>query len=243
MAEHCLGIVRTLKVSAGIPLGLEQHVRHFFRDVDKTGYAPPSKDFVIQQVRNCAKPVNALGVLRLSAHWQTQHEMPMLACTVRTYTPWPTAAKVATYQFTDNVRSPVPGAKLSSRQDYMAASTLIGASGVDEVLLFNRDDCVIEGCISNVVCYLAGRWQTPSLEHFGVQGLARETVISCIQTQGDSIQFNDNLQRNQLLTADGVWLINAVRGVVPVGMIDGHQLNIDWERTRQIALWLKVFTG
>lgn len=238
-----IGVIRTLKVVNGAPVGLEHHVAHFFSDIHRIAAVAPEETTVKTMIKNHAALTSGVAVLRITAIWQHANESPHLEVDVRPFEAWPEIAKVQTYQLSANTVSPFPGVKLSARAVYKKPFGLLSAGKVDEVLLVNTSGFVQEGTISNLICHLDGRWKTPRLGRFGVAGLARKWIIRCIETVGECVELDDQIDLACLQRADGVWLVNSVRGAVPIGAIDAMPIEINRDKTKQLRLWLKTLTG
>ena len=111
------------------------------------------------------------------------------------------------------------GLKHTSRIDQVLAAAEVHARGADEGLLFTVDGQLVEGVSANVALRVDEEWLTPVLDRAGVAGVFRAWLLS------------RGLVRERVLTRDDVGragalcLFNAVRGVRPVGNIDGRELD------------------
>jgi para-aminobenzoate synthetase / 4-amino-4-deoxychorismate lyase len=79
-----------------------------------------------------------------------------------------------------------------------------------DALFFNEREELTEGARSNVFLLKNGEWFTPPVESGLLDGIMRQEIL---RTRPVRIQ---KLYRNDLLSADAVYLSNALRGLVPV---------------------------
>ncbi|NVK31972.1 MAG: aminodeoxychorismate synthase component I [Gammaproteobacteria bacterium] len=85
---------------------------------------------------------------------------------------------------------------------------------VDEVLLSNERGELTEGCISNLVIEIGGQRLTPALDCGLLPGVMRQTLLE----QGKLREAL--LLPNHLKQADAIWMINSLRGWIPVKLVD-----------------------
>ncbi len=84
-----------------------------------------------------------------------------------------------------------------------------------EALILDQNDCVVEATQSNVFIVKDDLVSTPKLESAGVAGVAREYIISQLDSLG--MRFESvSLSVNQIEAADDVFLSNSVIGIWPV---------------------------
>lgn len=97
-------------------------------------------------------------------------------------------------------------------------------------LLRDYDDHVIEAVSGNLFVCKAGVIMTPTLERCGVAGVMRQKVLDWYKTHAQSVVSKD-LVMDDLLTADGVVIVNSVYGVLQVTQIDDHAIaNNEWAK-------------
>lgn len=99
--------------------------------------------------------------------------------------------------------------KTTRRQHYDGAFASARKNGFDDVLFFNDRGELTEGAISNVFLVKDGSWFTPSLECGLLPGILREHLLA---TQVPTIS-ECTLKIEDLLTADTIYIGNAVRGL------------------------------
>jgi 4-amino-4-deoxychorismate lyase len=98
---------------------------------------------------------------------------------------------------------------------YSAAAEEVEAAGVDDGLLCNDQEQLIESTIANVFIAKQGCVLTPDVSEYGIQGLAREVILSNAKRCGLPINAT-TVTREMCMQADEIFLCNSVRGILPV---------------------------
>ncbi len=109
---------------------------------------------------------------------------------------------------------------LNRLEQVLAAAELRDPLPVDEGLMFSTDDRLIAGTAANVFLVRDGVLHTPRIVDCGVSGVMRQVVLRAAAELGIGADVRD-LAADELATADEVFLTNAVRGIRPVGYIEG----------------------
>lgn len=143
------------------------------------------------------------------------------------------------------------GLKHLNRLEQVLASAELAGTDCDEALLFDTEGCLISAISANLFLVLNGVLATPSLNHCGVAGVARAEVLAhCTLEGGPDIEPNNGDQtlvrvgeffREDLMRADEVFLTNSVRGVMPVGRIEGRELAAGAHGRRWQRHWQGLF--
>ena len=103
--------------------------------------------------------------------------------------------------------------KTTYRRQYDAARAAV--SNVDDVLLWNPRGELTESTIANLVIRLDGCWLTPPVACGLLAGTCRNYLL-------DSGRIEEAvLPKDVLSRADAIFLVNSVRGWMPVEVIDG----------------------
>ncbi|MFU8779478.1 MAG: aminodeoxychorismate synthase component I [Kiritimatiellia bacterium] len=98
--------------------------------------------------------------------------------------------------------------KTTCRQAYEQALAQFPACG--DVILVNEDGAVTESCLANVVFERAGKTYTPPVACGLLDGAMRRALV-----RSGALE-EAHITRAELLQSDQVWLINSVRGWMPV---------------------------
>lgn len=211
------GSYTTARVSAGRVERAERHVRRLRRDAARLGLPRPDPEeaehLLVETARRAFGRAN--GIVRVE--WSREGDGPPAlvgssrglgedldrwrACCAETVHPGPEARG---------------GAKSVAVEAYTLARDEIRDRGVNEVLLFDRAGFVVEGARSNLlVVDEEGRLLTPDPALGAVDGLGLEIV----REQHPQIA-PAQLRREDLLQARELLAVNAVRGVVPIVLLD-----------------------
>jgi len=134
------------------------------------------------------------------------------------------------------VGSPVAGLKTLNRIEQVLARSECLATGAFEGLTRDADDRLICGTMSNVFIIKDKTFRTPSLERCGVAGTMRRHVIETLSKEEYDVDVAD-LNEDDLVNADEVFITNSQIGVVPVNRCGGHRWTIG-NTTREIMALL-----
>jgi para-aminobenzoate synthetase/4-amino-4-deoxychorismate lyase len=85
-------------------------------------------------------------------------------------------------------------------------------SGYDDILMWDEDGNLTESTRANLVVQLEGKRYTPTLRHGLLPGVLRQHLLDRKEIVEASLRVDD------LTRAEGLWLINSVRGWIPAGL-------------------------
>ncbi|NIP13869.1 MAG: aminodeoxychorismate synthase, component I, partial [Pseudomonadales bacterium] len=88
---------------------------------------------------------------------------------------------------------------------------------VHDVLLVNADGELTESTIANVAVEIGGEMLTPAIDCGLLPGIERQALI------GSNVLKEARIPASRLAEADGVWLLNSVRGVWPAALVLSEQ--------------------
>lgn len=154
------------------------------------GYAPPSATLATRIVAAFAAPVVAAHVQR--------HGIRVRLCTTR----------LATQPL-------LAGIKHLNRLEQVLARAEWDDPAIGEGLLLDAEGRPVSATAANLFLVRDGRLLTPALDHCGVAGVARAEVLA--QRRDGLIR---ELELDDLMHADEVFLTSSLRGVVPVTHLD-----------------------
>lgn len=139
------------------------------------------------------------------------------------------ALQVCDYRLPRNPR--LAGIKHLNRLDQVLAAAEL-AEG-KEGLLLDSSGNVIEALSSNVFLYCQGQWLSPRLDKAGVAGVMREVLLEqVLPALGENAHCRE-VAAGELVSADEIFICNAVRGIIPVESISGE---VEWSRRRGVTL-------
>jgi branched-chain amino acid aminotransferase len=93
--------------------------------------------------------------------------------------------------------------------------------GVGEAILCSGSGSVAEGATSNVFLVQSGVLVTPGLAVGILEGVTRGKVLGLARASGTAVREPDFVHPRELLSAHEVFLTSAVRGILPVTIVDG----------------------
>jgi branched-subunit amino acid aminotransferase/4-amino-4-deoxychorismate lyase len=110
-------------------------------------------------------------------------------------------------------------------QSYLAQRAAT-AAGADDAILVDDEGRIFEGATSNMFLVRSGGLVTPPAEGAILPGVLRAKVEELASAHG--IPVVEAFARiADLRPDDGMLLTSSVRGIVPVGSVDGRDLRVD----------------
>lgn len=220
------GLFETMRVhQGGLPL-LPRHLDRLIADAPRLGFRLPPREVLEARLLAAASAAEA-GVLRLAllapdgGRGYARAEVdPVVQLTVH---PLPSVDTLSLRVVISPVRLPAPdplvGAKHCNRLPQVMAARALPADA-DEALMLDprgRPICALSG---NLFAVMGGRIRTPAIVDCGVRGVLRGELLALASTLGLDIA-EAPLSLAELACADELFLCNAVRGLRPVGELQG----------------------
>ena len=109
--------------------------------------------------------------------------------------------------------------------------------GADEAILM-RGDCIAEGSSSAVFIVKDGRIATPPASHERLPSITRLVVADVLDALGLSLDVRD-IRRDELFTADEIWIASSTREALPVTLLDGRAVGTG----KPGPIWQRMFDG
>jgi branched-chain amino acid aminotransferase len=114
-----------------------------------------------------------------------------------------------------------PYAKTANYLNSILALAEANDAGADEALMLDQRGCIAECAYSNVFFVADGTLLTPSLESGIIAGITRSAILELARDARIPVREAD-LEPALIAEADETLVTNSVRGIVPVGAIDGR---------------------
>lgn len=122
-------------------------------------------------------------------------------------------------------RQPIlAGLKHLNRLEQVLARAEWCDPAIAEGLMLDTAGLLVEGVMSNLFAIGDGRLLTPRLDQCGVAGVLRRLVIEQLAPAAGMEVAEVALPADSLASLEALFLTNSLRGIVPVGVIDGRQL-------------------
>ncbi len=212
-AKPVVGLIETMRVRDGrIPL-LDRHLARLERSLAALALPRPAQD-----VRALVRPFAETGdaVLRLEVcegrAAVTVREVPALNP--------PVVITASEHHI------PYPH-KTTERDRFEDAADEAEVAEADDALLVTAEGWVAEGTTWNLFWWEGDRLRTPTLELGVLPGIARARVLELARVEEGKFRLGD-------LAGRSLFLANAVRGVQPIGSLDGEPAPAD-PRTAGLA--------
>jgi branched-chain amino acid aminotransferase len=130
-------------------------------------------------------------------------------------------AVAVVHRLRNDPRALDPRAKTGNYLNNMLGMIEARESGADDALFLNQDHHLTEATTSNVWVVRNGKVLTPPLAAGILAGITREWILETLPAAGVEVE-EATVDHDRLLAADEVFLSGTVKGVMPVGSIDGR---------------------
>jgi 4-amino-4-deoxychorismate lyase len=228
------GLFETMSfVSGEIPLW-HLHMARFAQGCERLKLACPSVDVLWEEVtqltagaeralikliltrgvggRGYASPADAMPTRILQRHPWPEFSRDC----------WETGVRVIYCQQRLARQPALAGIKHLNRLEQVLARAEWQDPAIQEGLVADTDGGIIEGVSHNLFVVKGDKLLTPDLYFCGVAGVMREYLLSLLNEKGYRVEVRV-LTKQELQTADGVFLCNSVHGIWPVCELDGKR--------------------
>lgn len=123
--------------------------------------------------------------------------------------------------------------KIIARQKWHQESENARADGFDDVLLVDREERILETSVANVFVRRRGIVVTPPAPRRCLPGLMRGWLLENLASVGFFVEERD-IQLEELLKGDEVWITNSLNGALRVGGVD-KQRWAEWSGHRRLV--------
>lgn len=225
------GLFETIAVEQGAALGLERHVERLRSSADALGLDNPLAGIdlaaLIREGAQASGLASAVARFSVSAGLSArgleragQAELTrVLQLSER-----PEPASEISLAVVDIQRSPTsPSARFKtlSYADNIDARRRARAEGADMAILLDTQSRISGGDCANLFWAVDGQLLTPALDCAVLPGTVRASLLAQLDVKEVSAPLTE------LVTADAVFVTNAVMGVVPVSRLDQKSLAVD----------------
>lgn len=229
------GVFETIRVSGKQALFLDQHYTRMVQALSVLGMTCHYQETELQPIIEKLLELNGVsdGFVKIvcsksTSKKQSHQEADILILTgTKTYKEeYATGLKVCLADARRNEFSKIVGIKSMNYTENILEKEAAVQKGFDEALFLNTQSQVAEGCVSNVFWVKDGIVYTPSL-HCGIlEGTARARVIKkCAAFQIPVQEGAYGLE--ELLSADELFLTNALMDIMPVSLLEGNNFDIE----------------
>jgi branched-subunit amino acid aminotransferase/4-amino-4-deoxychorismate lyase len=220
----------TLRVYAGRPFRLEQHLERLARSAARIGLPPPDLD----EVRDLgAQALEAAGaadaVLRFYWTPGAAGGRPTALALVSALPEWIEPARVRGQRLAALTMPRrtlgwlLPGTKSVSYATHIGAELEAKTRGADDALFVDEEGIVLEGPVTNIWWREGDVLVTPSLDLGILAGETRAALLELAPDEGLRVE-EGAYPLERLTRADEAFTSSSVREVMPVVAIDGRPL-------------------
>jgi len=219
------GVFETILLHRGHPFALRRHLDRLARSAAGLGIASPPREVVEEAVRTTVEDSGqASGRIRVTLTAGIGPlgsgrfaETPTLVVAIGDLGEIHAVGAVATMPFRRNEFSALTGLKTTSYAENALALAKAEELDADEAIFANTAGMLCEGTGSNVFVVLDGEVLTPPLASGCLAGITRDLVLEAgIGREADVSIADFNADR-----LDEAFLTSTLRGVQPIGAIDG----------------------
>src|SRR5216110_784848 len=208
------GLIETMRVYDGRIPFLHRHLARLARSVAELGLPRPKQDIaaLVAPFSGTGNAVLRVEVLDGRAS-VTVRDLPTLG---------PPALVIASES-----HQPYPH-KTTERDCFTDAAQEAEVAEADDALLLTQEGWVAEGTVWNVFWWDGDRLHTPAEDVGILPGIGRARVLELAGT------VEQGRYARQAMEGKGLFLTNAVRGIVPLASLDGVRVPAD-PRTAELA--------
>ena len=245
------GLFETIAVHNGIPVFFDQHLERLISGCQKLKIPSPDKQNLINEVRLLCSQVTGSAVLKIivtRGSGGRGYKQPELISVSRVLTlnPYPiypssyysNGINLCICQTQLGLNPCLAGIKHLNRLEQIMARAEWQDTDTQEGLLKNCNGYIIEGTMSNLFFVKNGQLYTSILNQSGVSGIIRGLVIN-IAMKNDLPITEKNIDEDELLNADEIFVCNSIIGIWPVKRLNNRQFKVG-EISKKIQLWLQA---
>lgn len=208
------GVFETILTIGGKAVALDRHIARIHRGSEALSINAPTSEAIAIAVTSLLHSTQSITLGRMRI---TISGSGTFLITHQPYKEWSEPARLVTYPYPFNAKSPLQKVKSTSYGEYLMAFRYAQDRGADDALLFNTDDSVMESSTANIIALVGGKWVTPPLSAGPLPGITRELLLEWGELTERELVFEE-LQRCESLA-----LISSLRSIQPIGEVNGRK--------------------
>jgi len=227
------GLFTTVRIVKGEAFGYERHWRRLEKDAAiirlPMPHSGPKVRVHLQEVIRANKVTDGCARIYLIYNqfgvWRSEEKMPEVDLLIYT-APLPEyrePVRLAVREHGRHAASALAGVKTISWLPNVWAVAEAQKEGFDEVVLLNERGEVAECTAANIFIVKGDKVLTPPLASGCLEGVTRGILLEIAPDAGVSL-VEQTLRREDLASADEVFLSSTNRNVIGVGEIAGHKI-------------------
>lgn len=228
------GLFETLAIKNGLPVHWERHLQRLMHGCERLSIAAPDiAALTLEAQRLCAGQDRAVLKIIVTRGIGGRGYRPLSSAEptrIMMRYPWPdypaanaqdgVCVRLCRTRLGSN--SVLADLKHLNRLEQVLARSEWADETIAEGLMFDQDDHVIEGTMSNLFLVRGGQLITADVTNCGVAGILRGLIIEWAAQQRMVCTVRA-VPRDELFDADELLLCNSVIGIWPVRAIDAHR--------------------
>ena len=241
-SKHCIefsdrgfqygdGLFETIEVINGIPVFLDQHLQRLNTGCKRLLIPTPDIDLLNKEAYQLAegstRAVLKLIVTRGSGGRGYRQPESIQATRLFSLHPFPDYPESLFKQGINalfcrtrlGLNPMLAGIKHMNRLEQVLARSEWTSSDIHEGIMMDNNNHVIEGTMSNLFIVKDQCLYTPTLKESGVNGILRNIIIA-LATENQLPIIEKMLMKQDVVTADEVFVTNSIIGIWPVKKID-----------------------
>lgn len=228
------GVFETILTIGGKAVALDRHIARIHSGAAVLGFIPPTNDLLAMAATALLQstPEISLGRMRI-----TISSSGTLLITHQAYVEWSEPARIVTYPYPFNGKSPLQKVKSTSYGEYLLAFKYAQDRNADDSLLFNHEDKIMESSTANIIALIGGKWVTPPLSAGPLPGITRELLIEW------GLVVERDLIFEELQRCESVALVSSLRSVQPIGEINGRKYKAGGKLEEISTLYKRSLAG
>lgn len=229
------GLFETIAIVEGAPCLWERHMARLATGCQRLRLPPPDFNLLYDETRELARG-HAQAVLKI--YWtagnsargyrRPEHLKPLRALRLSAWphpqTPGPWRVRFCEHRLSENPS--LAGIKHLNRLDQVIARAEWEDAAIGEGVMLGQDGRVVCGSMSNLLLQSADRLLTPTIDGAGIAGVVRALAIDLAAQAGEPL-VESRIDREQLRTADALYVCNSLIGVVRISALDQHAFDMD----------------
>lgn len=245
------GLFETIAVKSGQTQFLDRHLQRLNAGCSRLLITPPDTKLLKNEVASLAiqadRAVVKIIVTRGAGgrgYRQPDVVKPTRIVSLHPYPDYPNSCQLQGIQVRFcatrlGLNPTLAGIKHLNRLEQVLARAEWHDPTIQEGIMFDSDGYIVEGTMTNLFFVKDEVLYTASLEKSGVAGIIRSVVMEQAVLHGIKF-FEGRVSREDLLSADELFVCNSVIGIWPVRQIEHQQFSVG-SLTRQFQHWLEHF--
>lgn len=223
------GVFETIRLCQGQPVLWQQHIERLQMSCVRLGICVPEQlDAVLMQEVKSLCHSDTEGVIKIivtAGSGGRGYAAPQVINSQRIVTLFPLpdypqehsqqGVHVISCHYRLPLNSQLAGMKHLNRLDQVLARAEWQESTIAEGIVFDTNDHVVEGTMSNVFAVKEGVLLTPSLDQSGVKGVMRDFILQSADAMG-LVSREVSATVDEFKQADELFLTNSVIGLWPI---------------------------